>query len=200
MTPRTSPRPDGSPAPAGPDRAERPGRTSVLHRWPAVLGLLVAVLGAAGGADRDLVALTVTVAALCYLAAAALGRPSASWWALPGASALIVVARFVDVAPFAVLGAAAAVLVVVGLVRRRDRRVLTAQTVALLAYGGAAVLALAIDPRAGLALVAVVLIAHGAWDVVHLRRRTVVAPSMAEFCVFLDVPLGTLALVAAVTT
>lgn len=44
----------------------------VLRRWPAVLGLAAAILSLAIGASRDGVATTVGVAALCYLAAAAL--------------------------------------------------------------------------------------------------------------------------------
>ncbi|MFE5309542.1 hypothetical protein [Isoptericola sp. NPDC056605] len=38
---------------------------------------------------------------------------------------------------------------------------------------------------AGLALAG-----HGVWDVVHHRRDQVVPRSMAEACLFLDVPLG----------
>lgn len=54
--------------------------------------------------------------------------------------------------------------------------------------------ALALAPTAGLVLVAVTLIAHAAWDTLHLRRRIVVASSLAEFCIALDVALGLTAL------
>ena len=47
-------------------------------------------------------------------------------------------------------------------------------------------------------MVALTLIAHGAWDLWHLRRhRDLVSPSLAEACVALDVPLGLAVLVVA---
>jgi hypothetical protein len=33
-------------------------------------------------------------------------------------------------------------------------------------------------------------VAHAVWDAVHLRRGVVVPRSLAEACIFLDVPLG----------
>ena len=57
-----------------------------------------------------------------------------------------------------------------------------------------------LDPlvaTAGLVVVAVTLVAHGIWDLWHLRRhRDLVSPSLAEACVALDVPLGLAVLVA----
>jgi hypothetical protein len=48
-------------------------------------------------------------------------------------------------------------------------------------------------------LVALTLVAHGVWDLWHLRRhRDLVSPSLAEACVALDVPLGLAVLVAVV--
>jgi len=42
------------------------------------------------------------------------------------------------------------------------------------------------------------LIAHGGWDLWHLRRhRDLVSPSLAEACVALDVPLGLAVLLVA---
>lgn len=88
------------------------------------------------------------------------------------------------------LAITAAVLVVVGLLTRASRRALTAEAAAALVYGGLAVLALVLAPTAGLVLVAVTLVAHAAWDAVHLWRRIVVAALLAEFCIALDVTLG----------
>jgi hypothetical protein len=34
------------------------------------------------------------------------------------------------------------------------------------------------------------LASHAGWDLVHYRRDAVVARSLAEFCMLLDVPLG----------
>jgi TRAP-type C4-dicarboxylate transport system permease small subunit len=54
------------------------------------------------------------------------------------------------------------------------------------------------DPLGALVVVALTLIAHGAWDVWHLRRhRDLVSPSLAEACIALDVPLGLAVLVVA---
>ena len=56
--------------------------------------------------------------------------------------------------------------------------------------------ALLLSPGVGLVLAALTLIAHGVWDVWHLRsHRDTVSPSLAEFCVALDVPLGLAVLV-----
>ena len=66
-------------------------------------------------------------------------------------------------------------------------------------YGGIAVSALALAPRAGAVVAGLALTAHAEWDAVHLRRGVVVPRSLAEAGIFLDVPLGlavvTLALV-----
>ena len=60
-----------------------------------------------------------------------------------------------------------------------------------------AVGALLLAPTAGLVVVALTLVAHGIWDIWHLRRhRDLVSPSLAEACVALDVPLGLAVLVA----
>jgi hypothetical protein len=80
-------------------------------------------------------------------------------------------------------------LVAVGL-RLGSRPALAAQTAALVVHGGVAVSALALDPRAGAVVAGSVLAAHAVWDAVHLRRGVVVPRSLAEACIFLDVPLG----------
>jgi hypothetical protein len=84
----------------------------------------------------------------------------------------------------------ALVLVVAGPLGRAPRLVLTTQTAALLGYGGLAVAALYIAPRIGMAMAGVALASHAVWDVIHYRRNKVVPRSLAEFCMFLDVPLG----------
>jgi hypothetical protein len=60
----------------------------------------------------------------------------------------------------------------------------------MLAYGGVATIGLFLAPTAGLVMAASALIAHGVWDVIHYRRDVVVPRSLAEFCIWLDVPLG----------
>ncbi len=75
---------------------------------------------------------------------------------------------------------------------------LTAQTLALVAYGGLAVVALFLAPRAGLVLAGAALAFHAGWDVVHYRRNQVVPRSLSEFCMWLDVPLGVGAILLAI--
>jgi hypothetical protein len=76
--------------------------------------------------------------------------------------------------------------------------VVTAQTLALVVYGGLAVAALFVAPRAGLALAGFALAAHAVWDLEHYRRDVVVPRSLSEFCMLLDAPLGVGAIVLAI--
>jgi hypothetical protein len=171
-------------------RAEgRPGPGPVLHHWPAALGLAFAAFATVVGADRDRAVTIVLVAAVCYLSAAALGLPWVAWAAIPAGVAVIALGGVVDLEPWVTLGLASVVLVAIGL-RLGSRPALAAETAALLAYGGVAVSALTLGPRAGAVVAGLALMAHAIWDAVHLRRDVVVPRSLAEFCVFLDIPLG----------
>jgi hypothetical protein len=64
-------------------------------------------------------------------------------------------------------------------------------------FGGLAFIAVAADFKIGSTLVAVGLLAHTVWDVIHLRARAIVAPSLAESCAVLDtvIAVGILVLV-----
>jgi hypothetical protein len=70
---------------------------------------------------------------------------------------------------------------------------------AMIGFGGLAVIAVLIAPRVGLALAGVTLVSHAAWDYVHWRRNEVVPRSLAEFCFALDVPFGISAIVLAIS-
>ena len=171
-------------------RAEgRPGPVPVLRHWPVALGLASAAFLTVAGGDRDSAVTAVLVAAVCYLSAAALGLRWAAWAAIPAMVAVNALGRVVDLEPWATLGLASAALVAVGL-RLGSRPALAAETAALLAYGGVAVSALTLGPRAGAVVAGLALTAHAVWDTVHLRRDVVVPRSLAEFCIFFDVPLG----------
>ncbi|MEV0731630.1 hypothetical protein [Polymorphospora sp. NPDC050346] len=164
--------------------------SAVLHRWPSVLGLAAATTMLATGASRETLSVIVSVAALCYLGAAAFDRPWMGWAGVGAAPVVIVVSELAGLPWWSGLAVAAGGLVVVGLVGGVPRPPLTAQALALLGYGGLAVAALFLPPQVGLVLAGLVLTAHGVWDVIHYRRDQVVPRSLAEFCVLLDVPLG----------
>ncbi|MHC1562771.1 hypothetical protein ACR9E3_27725 [Actinomycetospora sp. C-140] len=184
-----------------PAHATRPARLSAVlrRRWPVAVGLLAAVAivlaGPLGPAD---VATGVAVAVSCYLAAAAFSRPWMAWaWCGVG-TVLVVASRLLDVSPILVNGVAAVALVVVGIVRGAARPALARQTAGLVLYGALVLVALTVPPGPGLAVAALALIGHGAWDLWHLRRhRDDVSPSLAEACVALDVPAGVAVLLLA---
>lgn len=185
-----------APAPAAPTSTASTGAVptgtarAVLSRWPAALGLGVAVLLLATGVgDRTTLAIGVSAAALCYLAAAALGRRWVAWASILGASLVVVASEVLGIAWWAGIGIAALALLAIGAARGATRPTLP-QALALLGFGAVAVTALAIDPEVGLVVAGLALAAHGVWDVVHHRRDEVVPRSMAEACLFLDVPLG----------
>jgi hypothetical protein len=103
----------------------------------------------------------------------------------------------VELNPLAAIAGSAAVLVMLGLLRGADRPALTFEVAGLLLYGGFVMGALLLAPTAGLVVVASTLVAHGVWDLWHLRRhRDLVSPSLAEACVALDVTLGLAVLLA----
>lgn len=175
---------------SSPSTARLPPHALLLQRWPTALGLAAAASQLATGANRETAAIVVSVAALCYLAAAALDRRWIAWAGIVGGSLLVVVGQLFGLVWWHVLGVTAAVLVGIGLLGREPRRPLTAQTLAVLGFGGLAVVALVLAPEVGLVLAGTALASHAIWDVVHHRRNEVVSRSLAEFCVVLDVVLG----------
>jgi hypothetical protein len=177
---------------------DAPRSQGILHRWPSALGLTVAALQLASGPDTDTVATVIGVAVLCYLGAAASDRRWVAWAGCVVFSLVVVASQAIGLAWWAVGGIVALALVAAGLLLGVPRPPLTAQTAALLGYGGVAVAALFLAPRVGLALAGVALAGHTVWDVLHYRRNQVVHRSLAEFCVLLDVPLGVGAIVLAI--
>ena len=174
-------------------------RRPLLQHWPAALGITAATVQIVTGVATEAVAITVTVATTCYLAAAALGRPWIAWAGVLGGSLVVTASEIADIAWWDGLGVAAVVLVVIGGLRRARVGALTAQALAMAGFGGLAVVAVLISPRLGLALAGVALASHAAWDYVHWRRNEVVPRSLAEFCMLLDVPFGAAAIVLAVS-
>jgi hypothetical protein len=167
-----------------------PARSALWRRWPVAVGLLGAAFVAIVSPDGVTITISLLVALTCYLAAAALGVRWVAWAAIPVASALMVAGGLADIKPWIVLGAAAVVLVVVGLLRQASRTALAAQSLAMVVYGGIALVGLTFGPVAGAVLASSALMAHAVWDVIHYRRNAVVPRSLAEACMFFDVPLG----------
>jgi hypothetical protein len=166
---------------------------ALMHRWPTALGIAVAA-GSALDLETGLefAALTVLMAVI-YLGAAVFDRPWTAWvvlfaglplaFVLPSTSwtdrsmILVVVG-----AVFAIVGVARGLLVKpVGL---------PLQTVGMLAFGSAILVALYVDPDLGGKLVGITILGHGAWDAYHYLRNTVVQRSYAEFCAVVDLLLG----------
>jgi hypothetical protein len=176
-------------------------RTSpaIWRRWPIAAGLLGAAFAAIASPNRETVVISLLVALLCYLAAAALGVRWMSWAAIPIASALVVAGVLIGIEPWFVLGGLAVVLVIVGLVAGASRTALAAQSLALVGYGGVALIGLVLSPVVGAVLASLTLMAHAVWDVIHYRRNAVVSRSLAEACIAFDVLLGLAAIVFVLT-
>jgi hypothetical protein len=149
---------------------------ALAHRWPTALGALAALGMILGDPDRTAVALVVAIATTCYVAAAVFARPWMAWAWIPLAFVVVVAGKLVDLEPMVTTGAAAAALVVVGLARSTTRPAVTLETAGLLGYGAFAAGALLLAPAVGLVVVALTLIAHGIWDVWHLRRHATWSP------------------------
>jgi hypothetical protein len=174
-----------------------PWRT-IGRRWPAALGLGVAVVQLAAGVDRDEVSTVLFVATLCYLGAAAVERRWVAWFGIPAGLLVAEASELAGWRWWVGVAAFVPVLVVAALITRAPRGVVVAQVIAAAGYGFLAVLALDLGSRVGLALAGAALAGHAVWDVIHYRHNRVVSRSLAEFCMLLDVPLGVGAIVFAV--
>jgi hypothetical protein len=175
---------------------------SVRRRWPALAGIAFAALvgiGMAGGVDQ---APVLAAAAMVYIGSAALQKPGAAWPLFLASVVVITAAKFLGVdATLIVLGCGVA-LGLYGLLRGvvRPGYGLPLQTVALLAFGAVAAIALFVDTDLGAYLVAAGLLAHSAWDLHHYRTNRVVARSLAEFCLLLDATIAVLIVVATIVS
>ncbi|WP_158685735.1 hypothetical protein [Streptomyces purpureus] len=105
----------------------------------------------------------------------------------------LVVVTFVDGAPPAGLLAALLAFMPLcylafGAVRGELRRpgVLALQAAGLPAFGALALVALAVDQKAGLYVLAGGWLAHGVWDFAHLRAGRVVPRAWSEWCGVVD--------------
>ncbi len=165
-----------------------------LRHWPALVGLAFAAVNAVGMSSGLESAAVLAASAFVYIGAAAVGLQRSAWPLFLASVVLITLVRVFDPpfdAAWVVLGGGL-VLGLYGLVRGaiRPGYALPLQSLAYLAFGGATVLALFVNPTVGAYLVAVGLLGHAAWDVWHHRTNRVVSRSLAEFCLFLDTALA----------
>lgn len=165
----------------------------LLGRWPSAVGVLVAAIaiwGAASGVD---LAQLVLFLGLNYVVAEISRKRWMPWVGTIVIFVLVPLSQRLDpelLRPLVLWAAIAAVLLGVVFAIIRSGGEMALQTVAMLPFGAIAAIALYIDPTVGAYLVAVGLIAHGIWDIIHHRRDLVVLRSFAEFCTVLDMLAG----------
>jgi hypothetical protein len=185
--------------------AHRRWTDSLIHRWPSALGVVIVALTAfdlnVNVEFVSFLAALVVFMALVYLGSAALHPRNAAWTVFLVAFVVVVVLRAFNatIVALVVLLIAALGFLALGVARGYLRRSgdFPLQAAAMLVFGAIALVALALQPDIGVYLVAVALLCHGVWDVVHFRRNRVVARSYAEFCAVIDFLLGVAILVFA---
>jgi hypothetical protein len=148
------------------------------------------VLALAVGADQETAAIAVSVAAGCYLGAAAMGRRWVGWVGIPAGTGAVVLGEVIGLPWWAALGLVAAAAAGIGVAAGLAHGHVTAEALAMLAFGGCAVAAVVVSGRVGLVLAGSALAVHAVWDVVHYRRDAVVPRSLAEACIAIDLPVG----------
>jgi hypothetical protein len=165
---------------------------AIAHRWPSLLGLALAVFTLLDVDDGRGLAFVVFLAALIYLGTALLGKPRSVWTLFVLSTAASVTLERLGIGAWPGLIGAALCLIVLGLAGGLLRRPLlsAAQVPFMVVFGGAALLGLTLSPVAGSLVVAAALIGHAVQDALVRRDRRVVATSMAEFCMVLDLVLG----------
>ena len=176
--------------------------SGLRHRWPAIAAVALAgmtLYGLASGVD---LAPILAASGLVYLGAAALRKPMAAWWVFLGTFVVVGAGKAIGesaLATWLILGLAGA-FALFGVVRGvlRPAYGLPLQSLAMLAFGAVAAVALAVDESAGAYLVAAGLLGHAAWDVYHHRVGRVVVRSFAEFCFVLDTLLAAVIVVITV--
>ncbi len=174
----------------------------VLTFWPAVVGAAFGIfLLLTDDSDSvDGVILPLVLATAAYALIAFLGRPAWSWSLLGVVVVIDLVAEAMSLSSGAWrMAAVTFFLVVAGLVLNRWSAAPTEmrwQPWGATAFTVAAVAALGLDAGVGRVVIALSLLGHAAWDIAHWRRKAVVSRSLAQWCAFLDLTLGTGILVA----
>jgi hypothetical protein len=164
---------------------------SGIRWWPTLVGLAFALavgLGVGGGFPA-----IVLVCAVIYLLAAVTARRGMAWLGFFVTAPAVAIGPLLDAEwlSLSIIGAFAVVLIVVGLVRGTWKTgVNRAQLVGVVVFGAVALAAYLVQPVLAGILIAIGLLAHAVWDIVHHRRDIVVSRTYAEFCAVLDVTLA----------
>ncbi|MDG4789384.1 hypothetical protein O7626_26250 [Micromonospora sp. WMMD1102] len=185
------------------DRRPRSARGLLVwlrNRWPTAVAVAMSLPGfLAETPSAEAPDLTKSLGGvfvllpLGYLVLAKLRRRRATWPVVFTGIGLVVLTRIVgNVDPAFVLTAIALLVLIWSVADGQLRRDRTLQTQAL-AFGGFAAVsfaALAIltqEPTIAGYLVAAAWLAHGIWDLIHLKLDRVVAPTFAEWCAVIDI-------------
>ena len=171
-------------------------RIALGRWWPALLAIALAAL--TWGIDVTAAGRVLPLLPLLYVIAAVVRRRAASWPILLVSLLGYLALRQQDaVDPTIVIVAVAAAVTAVGLLRRDGRRELLLQAAGMVAFTGIAVLGLTLAPDVARYVLAAGWLAHGVWDLVHLRRHAVVSDSYAQWCGVVDIVMAAELLIGA---
>ncbi len=164
----------------------------VLRRWPTWLALATAGVQLSDLTDGMELTFVLVIAGVGYLAVTVVDRPRTTWPLALLLLAGVVALRIAGVDELAVVLALGCVLAVAGLARGTLRRpgAPSLQLPAAAVFVATALVVPAVPPDVGLTVLAVGLIAHAAWDALHLWIDRIVVRSFAEWCGVLDLALG----------
>lgn len=164
--------------------------------WPTLLAL--ALSAASWGADVLSAGAVLPLLPLLYVIAAAVRRRGASWYILVAGLAGYLALGLQDaVDPTVVVVAVAAAVTLTGLLRPSGRGELLLQAGGMVLFTAIAVVGLAATPEVARYLIAAGWLAHGVWDLVHLRRDAVVSRSYAQWCGVVDIVMAVELLISA---
>lgn len=170
-----------------PDSSGR--RLPALRRWwPSALAVVMSA--ASWGIDAAAAGQLLPLLPMIYVALVVIGRRSASWPLLAlGSACFLLLQSQVAVDPTLGFAVIAGCVVVAGLLANGGRELLL-QTSAMVLWFALVLGARAAAPDTSQMLLALGWIAHGGWDLWHLRRNKVASRTYAQWCGVFDVLMG----------
>ena len=184
-------------SPQGTTRQHPRRASAIIRRWPAALGLALGVSQLITDDPHSIsgVLLPLLLPVTGYVVIAALVRPRWSWTVIGLIVALLLASRLLSAGPVIELAGLVTIIiaaVVAGLVRGTWARtdLYRWQPYAAVGFGAICLGALILSPDAGRVLLAIGLIGHALWDLLHWQRHEVVSRSLSEWCAALDLTLG----------